>query len=705
MRLSPALQGLLAISCQASYCELAFFADNSTKSTEKIRMDQTVDHLNHKLDNMKIDSHKHGSEKLQVPTTKDVLGNVDQHIHPIPTTDSLKSSGSIASSEGAGDLASLYGTRDEYPETVYVAAPNSFFSSHGVIYSGSPSPVPNMQGYIPYSTDGVHYHNPVMDYHYLAPSIYGSVASGIQYPIQGNNGYLYGTHVYQYPAPAAYYHQALGEGQFFPSPQGLSAAGGVVMIDTQDPGQTGVVLPNGLTNGYSGTMPNFPMSMVSPSIVSEKEVVPVAVPYPSSQTLRASAPAWIEPTTKWKDTHTRGNLVGKPRVPEPSGQITSAQSNKFSSLNPTSPDGIASKSTSSVSASDVISIPGRTDTNADSCFDGDHQQSQGCEPVNKQCVPIDTWVSKIRGQLAPSPIKDLRGSYGILNKGPDSCLPCGEQFNSSEFVTEYDDAKHFIIKSYSEDNVVKSIQYGVWASTPNGNKKLDEAYQDAQRRAAASSSRCPVFLFFSVNGSRQFCGVAEMTGPVNHSRTMDFWEQHKWSGSFPLKWHIIKDLPNSQLRRIILENNENKPVTNSRDTQEVYLQQGLEMLSIFKSYPLRTSILDEFPWFSTPKPTQDAKVHHWPSQSFSRTGEHLVKDENDPDALKAAKVSSPVPKVHDNGPKESYCLEKKEVTVAAKTVEIPGPDSREEARAKENNKALGKGERSTYEGICADISG
>lgn len=72
-----------------------------------------------------------------------------------------------------------------------------------------------------------------------------------------------------------------------------------------------------------------------------------------------------------------------------------------------------------------------------------------------------------------------------------------------------------------------------------------------------------------VNASGQFCGVAEMIGHVDFHKDMDFWQQDKWSGSFPVKWHIVKDVPNSNFRHIILENNENKPVTNSRDTQEV----------------------------------------------------------------------------------------------------------------------------------------
>lgn len=60
-----------------------------------------------------------------------------------------------------------------------------------------------------------------------------------------------------------------------------------------------------------------------------------------------------------------------------------------------------------------------------------------------------------------------------------------------------------------------------------------------------------------------------MVGPVNFDKSVDFWQQDKWSGQFPVKWHIIKDVPNSQFRHIVLENNDNKPVTNSRDTQEV----------------------------------------------------------------------------------------------------------------------------------------
>nr|XP_023925899.1 uncharacterized protein LOC112037317 isoform X2 [Quercus suber]POE93877.1 isoform 2 of yth domain-containing family protein 2 [Quercus suber] len=174
-----------------------------------------------------------------------------------------------------------------------------------------------------------------------------------------------------------------------------------------------------------------------------------------------------------------------------------------------------------------------------------------------------------------------------------------DQYNLPDFPTKYDHAFFFVIKSYSEDDIHKSIKYNVWASTPNGNKRLDGVYQDAQEKMAEKGSKCPVFLFFSVNASGQFCGVAEMIGRVDFNKSMDFWQQDKWNGYFPVKWHIIKDVPNPHLRHIILENNDNKPVTNSRDTQEVRFPQGLEMLNIFKNHVSKTSILDDFDFYES----------------------------------------------------------------------------------------------------------
>jgi hypothetical protein len=71
-----------------------------------------------------------------------------------------------------------------------------------------------------------------------------------------------------------------------------------------------------------------------------------------------------------------------------------------------------------------------------------------------------------------------------------------DEYNKDDFHIDHPDAKFFVIKSYSEDDVHKSIKYNVWSSTPNGNRRLDAAYSEAQGR---SPRKCPIFLFFSVS--------------------------------------------------------------------------------------------------------------------------------------------------------------------------------------------------------------
>lgn len=160
-------------------------------------------------------------------------------------------------------------------------------------------------------------------------------------------------------------------------------------------------------------------------------------------------------------------------------------------------------------------------------------------------------------------------------------------YNPKEFDMNPKTARYFIIKSYSEDDIHRSIKYGIWCSTEYGNKRLDSAFHEREGKG-------PVYLFFSVNGSGHFCGMAEMTSPVDYHASSGVWAQSKWKGQFEVKWIYVKDVPNSQLRHIKLENNENKPVTNSRDTQEVPSEKGKQVLRILHQYRHTTSIFDDF---------------------------------------------------------------------------------------------------------------
>ncbi|KAL9246110.1 hypothetical protein vseg_019687 [Gypsophila vaccaria] len=218
-------------------------------------------------------------------------------------------------------------------------------------------------------------------------------------------------------------------------------------------------------------------------------------------------------------------------------------------------------------------------------------------------------------ELTCCPRGHTESSSASSEKEPLTLRIKKDKYNLPDFETEYEAAKFYVIKSYSEDDVHKSIKYDVWSSTAHGNKKLDAAFHDAEMKANETGKICPVFLFFSVNGSGQFVGLAEMVGQVDFNKTMDFWQMDKWSGFFPLKWHIVKDIPNPQLRHIILENNDNRPVTYTRDTQEIGLKQGLEMLKIVKSYSSKTSLLDDLDFYESrekvlEKRSSNSGAHH-----------------------------------------------------------------------------------------------
>ncbi|XP_044143943.1 YTH domain-containing family protein 2 isoform X2 [Bufo gargarizans] len=172
-------------------------------------------------------------------------------------------------------------------------------------------------------------------------------------------------------------------------------------------------------------------------------------------------------------------------------------------------------------------------------------------------------------------------------------------YNPKDFDCNPKFGRVFIVKSYSEDDIHRSIKYNIWCSTEHGNKRLDAAFRSLNGKG-------PVYLLFSVNGSGHFCGVAEMRSAVDYNTCAGVWSQDKWKGRFDVRWVFVKDVPNGQLRHIRLENNENKPVTNSRDTQEVPLEKARQVLRIIASYKHTTSIFDDFSHYEKRQEEEDS---------------------------------------------------------------------------------------------------
>jgi hypothetical protein len=472
-------------------------------------------------------------------------------------------------------------------------------------------------------------------YGYTSQPTYTPYPPVMPVPTIGADGQFYGPQTFQYPKQA--YQQPLSPGgQYIASPSAMGA-GEVTTPGAIEPGPPGVDGSNGaLANGNKGPRPGFPAVTVIPSHASYgRGVLPLAFHPPGPQDvryegLRAGAPSWVD-VSKVSEGPQQPVIPASipPVVSQPLRPITALQIHVQTPQQLQTPPTLGSPNLTCGTlargylrsaglrngpfvlgrAGHAVGSPGVESKSAARGgwigVDKGKHRGRGGGPSSNGNGGLDFLneqnrgprTIRIRNQLpTPGVLQHTRGQ-GAISSGNSEALEAiasKEQYNQPDFITNYESAKFFVIKSYSEDDVHKSIKYNVWASTPVGNKRLDAAFKDASGKAVGG---CPVFLFFSVNASGQFCGVAEMTGPVDFTQSVEYWQQDKWNGRFTVKWHIIKDIPNCQFRHIILENNDNKPVTNSRDTQEVRFEQGIEMLSIFKGFPSKTSILDDFQFY------------------------------------------------------------------------------------------------------------
>ena len=155
-------------------------------------------------------------------------------------------------------------------------------------------------------------------------------------------------------------------------------------------------------------------------------------------------------------------------------------------------------------------------------------------------------------------------------------------------------SKFYVIKSFSEEDVHKSIKYGVWSSSKNGNLTLNNGFNITKEKNGN------VYLFFSCNSSGRFCGVARMKTPVDENKTFEFWTQdNKWPGLFEVEWLFIKDVPFKEFKDIIItmKDGEVKPVSNSRDTQEIPFEQGKIMIERIEIYQNSNTILEHFEFY------------------------------------------------------------------------------------------------------------
>jgi hypothetical protein len=185
-----------------------------------------------------------------------------------------------------------------------------------------------------------------------------------------------------------------------------------------------------------------------------------------------------------------------------------------------------------------------------------------------------------------------RAEMYILTKYPSLVDVNKRNENLSKQLSSSD--QFFVIKSFSEEDVHKSIKYSVWSSTKNGNQTLNNAYNLTKEQNGS------VYLLFSTNGSGRYVGIARMKSPVDESKQFMYWTQDsKWPGLFEIEWLFIKDVPFNNFKHILItmKDGEVKPVSNSRDTQEVPSSEGIQMVQIIESFLNTNTVLEYFEYY------------------------------------------------------------------------------------------------------------
>ena len=130
--------------------------------------------------------------------------------------------------------------------------------------------------------------------------------------------------------------------------------------------------------------------------------------------------------------------------------------------------------------------------------------------------------------------------------------------------------RFFIVKSFNYDNILISMQHGVWSTSPGPTKKLTNAFKNSDH----------VILIFSVNESRSFQGFAVMENEPDPNLKEDLFitdeaSPIQFADNFKVRWiiqcnqpfHNFEHLPTNPM-------NEELPIKQSKNGQELPFKLG-----------------------------------------------------------------------------------------------------------------------------------
>ena len=157
--------------------------------------------------------------------------------------------------------------------------------------------------------------------------------------------------------------------------------------------------------------------------------------------------------------------------------------------------------------------------------------------------------------------------------------------NSAEYKMEGPAGLAFVVvTSSSADDIHKSMKYGIWASTKEGNLTLMNKFSQKKKGQLTD-----VILLFRVRDEQRFVGCARLISNYIEEQQYDlWWERVEWKGLFNVQWLFAKNLDFEGIEGLIVEE--------MVDGAELDNEQGFQILKKFvmTPYNFHDSILQLF---------------------------------------------------------------------------------------------------------------
>ncbi|EAR94570.3 hypothetical protein TTHERM_00047100 (macronuclear) [Tetrahymena thermophila SB210] len=151
-------------------------------------------------------------------------------------------------------------------------------------------------------------------------------------------------------------------------------------------------------------------------------------------------------------------------------------------------------------------------------------------------------------------------------------------------------ARFFQMKAYQWEAIKAGVLYGTWSTSIDQNILLDQAFCEAK-------GKYPIILFFSINQSKSFQGVAVMKSRVNPQWRQDVWDDNKkFQGLFFIEWIYVQHILSTEFKGILNSLNYNKPVINQRNGQQINYEAGIQMLEVFMKQSQSKRIDQDYIW-------------------------------------------------------------------------------------------------------------